>query len=57
MEYAKEMKEAIKEAIVKKFGEIDDGGCYMYNGEWLSTESMFDLICDVIDDNDYMFYE
>lgn len=57
MEYANEMKEAIKEAIIKKFGEIDDCGCYKWNGAWMSTESIFELVCDVIDDYDYMFEE
>lgn len=57
MEYAREMKDAIKEAIEKKFGKIDDCGCYSYNGEWMSTDSIFELICDVIDDYDYMFLE
>ena len=57
MDYANEMKNAIKEAIEKKFGEIDDCGCYKRNGEWMSTESMFELICDTIDENDYMFVE
>jgi hypothetical protein len=56
MEYANEMKNAIKEAIENVFGEIDDCGCYN-NGEWMSTESMFELICNVIDDNDYMFID
>ena len=57
MEYADEMKEAIREAIERKFGKIDDCGCYSDNGEWMSTKSMFELICDTIDDNDYMFVE
>lgn len=56
MEYANEMKDAIKEAIERMFGEIDDSGCYN-NGSWMSTESMFELVCNVIDDNDYMFIE
>lgn len=56
MEYANEMKDAIKEAIERVFGEIDDCGCYN-NGNWMSTESMFELVCNVIDDNDYMFIE
>lgn len=57
MEYANEMKEAIREAIEKAFGKIDDCGCYSDNGKWMSTQSMFELICDTIDDNDYMFVE
>lgn len=57
MEYANEMKEAIKEAIERTFGEIDDCGCYKHNGRWMSTESMFELICNVIDANDYMFID
>lgn len=57
MNYADEMKEAIREEIERVFGEIDDCGCYKHNGEWFSTERMFELICDVIDNNDYMFLE
>lgn len=57
MEYANEIKEAIKEAIERTFGEIDDCGCYKHNGRWMSTESMFELICNVIDANDYMFID
>lgn len=56
MEYANKMKSTIKETIEKVFGEINDRGCYN-NGEWMSTESMFELICNVIDENDYMFVE
>ena len=55
MEYSNEMKNAIKEAIEKAFGKINDYGCYADNGKWMSTESMFELVCDVIDENDYMF--
>lgn len=57
MEYANEMKNAIKEAIERVFGEIDDCGCYKRNGEWMSTESMFELICNTIDENNYMFID
>ena len=57
MEYANEMKNAIKEAIERVFGKIDDFGCYKRNGKWMSTESMFELICNTIDENDYMFIE
>ena len=57
MEYANEMKEVIREAIERMFGKIDDCGCYSDNGEWMSAKSMFELICDTIDDNDYMFVE
>ena len=57
MDYASEMKECIKEAIERKFGKIDDMGCYCGNGEWMSTESMFELVCEIIDDNNYMFVE
>ena len=54
MEYAQEMKDAIKESIERMFGEIDDRGCYS-NGNWLSTESIYNLVCNVIDANNYMF--
>ena len=57
MDYANDMKNAIKEAIEEVFGSIDDCGCYKRNGSWLSTESMFELICNVINENDYMFCE
>jgi hypothetical protein len=48
------MKDAIREAIEKKFGKIDNSGCYS-NGSWMSTECIFELVCDVIDDNEYLF--
>lgn len=57
MEYAKQMKEEIKEAIERVFGEIDDCGCYRYNGAWLSTESILEIVFETIDYNDYMFME
>lgn len=58
MNYKAEMIEAIKEAIEEKFGKLDDCGCSIYaNGgyEWLSTESIFDIVSGVIEDNEYMF--
>jgi hypothetical protein len=56
MTYAKQMKEAIRGAIERKFGEISDSGCYSgIGGEWMSTQRFFDLVCDTIDDNDWLF--
>lgn len=58
MNYAEQMKEAIKEAIEEKFGKINDCGCYSgIGGEWLSTESIFEIVCNAIDDNDWLFIE
>ena len=57
MNYAQEMKEAIKQRIEEVFGEINNYGSYAHNGEWVSTESVFNLGCSVIDENDYLFDE
>lgn len=56
MKYAQQMKEEIRKAIEHRFGEIDNLGCYS-NGNWLSTESIFELVCNTIDENDYLFDE
>lgn len=56
MKYTDELKDAIKKAIEKAYGKIDDSGCYC-NGKWMSTENIFKLISNVIDDNDYMLKE
>jgi hypothetical protein len=58
MQNAKEMKMAIKEAIKEQFGGIDNYGCYAGSIDceaWLSTESMFKLVCRVIDNNKHLF--
>ena len=58
MTYAEQMKKAIREAIERKFGKINDFGCYSGNTyEWLSTESIFELVCDTIDDDDWFFID
>ena len=56
MDYCEEMKQAIKDAIMRKYGKIDDCGCYSGN-DWLSTEDIFNLVCETIDENNYMFLE
>ena len=56
MDYCEEMKQAIKDAIISKYGKLDDMGCYSGNA-WLSTEEIYTLICETLDDNDYMFLE
>lgn len=57
MEYTNDIKEVFKEAIIKNFGEINNFGCCTQSGKWFSTESIFELICDTIDENDYLFLE
>lgn len=58
MNYANQMKEEIKNAIERAFGEINNLGCYSgETGNWLSTESIFELVCNTIDENDYLFDE
>lgn len=52
------MKEILKNEIESKikevYGEIDDTGCYN-NGEWMSLQRLYWLVCDAIDENDYLF--
>lgn len=50
------MKETIRKAIERKYGEIDDRGCYK-NDRWFSLEAIIELINETIDDNDYMFID
>lgn len=47
--------EAIKEKIEQEFGCIDDMGCYTDNGKWLSTFSLFSVVCEAIEDNSDIF--
>ena len=56
MNYAEDMKQAIREAIIARYGKIDSLGCYS-GKDWLSTEDIYELVCDIIDENDYMFEE
>jgi hypothetical protein len=56
MKHSQQLKEEIKKAIEHRFGEINDYGCYS-GKDWLSTERLFDLICNTIDENDYLFGE
>lgn len=54
----KEIKETIREAIEKHYGELNDRGCYSGDtGEWLSTEAIFDIVCDALDEYDWCFEE
>ena len=56
MDYAQQLKDAIKQSIEQRHGEISDRGCYSGNA-WLSTEDILNLVCDVIDANGYMFVD
>ena len=61
-----ELREIFKEAIINRFGEISDMGCYTghrdENGEaaWMSTQAFMNLIDDVLDEidiEDFVEYE
>jgi hypothetical protein len=51
-----ELKNAIETALIKKYGSIDNLGCYN-NGSWISTEIVFNLICEIINENEHLFIE
>ena len=58
MSYAEQMKEAIKEAIEREYGKLNDFGCYSGETErWLSTERLFDVVSNAVDENDWLFDE
>lgn len=46
---ATQLKEAIKAALERRYGELNDLGAYT-NGNWLSTEKVFEIVCNVIDE-------
>lgn len=53
-----ELREVFREAIIARFGSINDMGCYTdfrnENGEmaWMSTQAFMNIIDDVIDEID-----
>lgn len=47
-----QIKEIIKQALIDKYGEIDNYGSYCGKGNWLSTETVLTTICDAIDEAD-----
>jgi hypothetical protein len=51
-----ELKNAIEIALIKRYGEINDLGCYK-NGAWISTETILNLICEIINENENLFIE
>jgi hypothetical protein len=51
-----ELKNAIEAALTKIYGNIDNLGCYN-NGSWISTEAVFNLICETINENEHLFIE
>lgn len=58
MSCREEMKAAILSAIEQKFGAIDDMGSYCREtGEWMSTQRIFEVVCETIDALDWYFVD
>lgn len=51
-----ELKNAIASALLERYGESTERGCYI-NGAWLSVDAISTLIFDVIDVHDHLFID
>ena len=51
-----ELKNAIESALIERYGESTERGCYI-NGAWLSVDAITTLIFDVINTLDHVFID